>query len=150
MELKEFLSEARKNTWAGNLGKNESGRTGSEGIFIFEKDGLRYEDEYFGRARFQGEEIVYFQDKPIWGMVYCGGIPFGVDVNKTEEFDFLKKALLERSDTARISGKTEFQDPKRTYLCEIKGDLDNFSGKEIIKHKNVITHEVIFLGGNIK
>lgn len=150
MELKEFISEARKNTWAGNLGKNRSGRTGSKGVFIFEKDGLRYEDEYFGGARFQGEEIVYSEGKPIWGMVYYGGIPFGVNVDETEEFNFLKKALLEKSDTARISGKTEFKDAERYYSCEIHGGLDNFNGKEIIKHKDNITHEVMFAGGDIK
>lgn len=40
--------------------------------YHFEKDGLIYHDTYFGGRDFIGEEIVYENEKPVWGANYFG------------------------------------------------------------------------------
>lgn len=149
MDLHELITQARKNTWAGEGGKQNSARAGSEGRFVFEKEGYRYEDEFFGSGRFQGQEVVYLNDRPAWGMVYAGGIPEGVQVDPEEEFSFLKQALVAYGDKARFPGKVKFEKEKRVYLCEFIGTMDLFLGRELVKLAGEITHEVFFTGGKI-
>ena len=150
IEIKEFIARARINTWAGGLGKQGAKRTGSEGVFVFEEGELKYEDEYFGGPRFQGEEIVYENGKPVWGMVYFGGVPESVDVNSEEEFDFLKKALLSQNKLARFPRVAEYEEGEREYSCLVDGEMNNFTGHETVTHKGTVTHEVFFAGGIIK
>lgn len=149
MDLQEFITHARKNTWAGGGGKKASARTGSEGQFVFEKEGYRYEDEYFGSRRFQGQEVVYLNGRPAWGMVYAGGVPEGMDVNPEEEFAFLKQALMAFTDKARFPGKVQYEKDKRAYGCEFIGTMNLFLGREYVKLSGQITHEVFFTGGKI-
>ena len=151
MEMKDFLVAARKKTWASGSGKQSSARAGSEGRFIFEKEGWRYEDEFFGGRRFQGEEIVYENNRPVWGMVYHGGIPGQAgEVNPEEEFEFLKQALVTHSDRARFPGKVNFSEGNRTYLSDFIGSIDWFLGRELVRLKGMITHEVFFTAGKIE
>lgn len=149
MDLKEFLVAARKNTWASGGGKESSARTGSEGRFVFEKEGWRYEDEFFGGKLFQGEEIVYLNDRPVWGMVYAGGIPAEAEVDSETEFEFLKQALVTYVDKARFPGQVKFAKEERVYISDFVGSLDLFLGREIVRLKGKITHEVFFTGGKI-
>ena len=74
MDWVSFVAKARTKTWVGGMDKGNPGRQGSRGSLVYEEGNLRYEDEYFGEDRFQGQEIVYQDNKPVWGMVYYGGI----------------------------------------------------------------------------
>ena len=148
-QLIKFIAKARVNTWAGDLGKGPAKRDGSEGVYVYAENDLRYMDEYFGAKRFQGQEIVYQVDQPIWGMVYYGGIPAGIDVDADAEFAFLKKALLKESTRARLPGIIEYLAGDHAYYCETNGDISDFQGEEIIKAKGQITHQMWFAGGSI-
>ena len=149
--MKDFLVIARKNTWASGGGKQSPARAGSEGRFVFGKEGWRYEDEFFGSQRFQGQELVYLNGRPVWGMVYYGGIPDQTEgVDSEKEFMFLKQALVTYSDRARFPGKVNFVKDNRTYLSDFIGSMDWFLGRELVRLKGRTTHEVFFTAGKIE
>lgn len=150
MNLKEFIPKARIQTWTVEKGKQVGRRPSSEGVYIYEEGELKYEDEFFGNGRFQGQEIVYEKGKPIWGMIYYGGIPKDITVNPEEEFNFLRKALTQTAPTARLEGDSNFSESKRTYKSKVLGTIDDFKGEETIIFSGVVTHEVFFAGGVIK
>ncbi len=150
MNIKEFIPKARMQTWTAEKGKQVGRRPGSEGVYIYEEGDLKYEDEFFGNGRFQGHEIVYEKDKPIWGMIYYGGIPDNIRVNLEDEFNFLRKALTQTALTARLQGDSNFSEGNRAYNSKVSGTIDDFKGEETIIFNGVITHEVFFAGGAIR
>lgn len=150
MDLVDFVSKARTKTWAGGMDKGRSNRTGSRGSLVYQEGNLRYEDEYFGEDRFQGQEIVYQDDKPVWGMVYYGGMVAENGIDSQDEFGFLKRALLVKAQKARLTGIAVYSEGDRSYRCETKGDWSDFRGEEKIRSRDVIVHRVVFAGGIIK
>lgn len=149
MDLVSFITRARTKTWAGGMDKGKPSRKKSRGSLVYKQGNLRYEDEYFGEDRFQGQEIVYQDNKPVWGMVYYGGIVSQAEANSLEEFKFLKRALVTKAHKARLSGKIVYSEKHRTYQCQVKGNWNNFRGKEKISTNGKIVHEVFFAGGII-
>lgn len=91
-ELKEFLVKAKKSTYANsNAPKIEATRLESKDYEykeIINGNKYTYHDTYFGGINFLGEEIVYINDLPIWGMNYYGNT---IDNNLSEEV--MDKAL---------------------------------------------------------
>lgn len=71
LALKEFLVTAKINTYAGDGVLCASLRLNSKDLHYNEGD-LLYIDYYFGSADFIGEEVVFENQKPIWGMNYYG------------------------------------------------------------------------------
>lgn len=137
--LDSFLREANLNTYANkDVKKASSLRPGSQD-YHFEKEGLAYHDTYFGATKFIGEEIVYRDGKPAWGMNYYG---FTLD-NETNEnlFDaILRLALMSGSgDNIPVRGPKEFINGEWKYTFNADGDLSNFTGlEEIFKNGKVV------------
>lgn len=85
------------------------------GDYHFEKDGLIYHDTYFGGRNFIGEEIVYENEKTVWGANY---FDFVLDekVSEKDIYDFLRKALTqEYNDIIPVRGSVKFSDGEWTY-----------------------------------
>jgi hypothetical protein len=145
-ELYSFLSKAHKNTYAAHGVKASSLRPQSSD-YHFEEGEFSYHDTYFGDNRFIGEEIVYFQSEPVWGMNYYGYV---IDDSHSpkELFGFLRKALLVDT-SASFRGPQEYNDLGLTYENSMDGDIKRFAGKEQIKHKDQIIYEAIYHGGYI-
>ena len=140
-ELRAFLMEAKKQTYANeNIKKVSSSRKESydyeysNGMFL-------YHDTYFGGLNFMGEEIVYSQDDtPIWGMNY-----YGVTLDESLSEEAMDKALRPAlmqvgiDDIIPVRGPKEFINGDYTYRFDIKGDLNYFEGEETIyKNENKI------------
>lgn len=140
-ELRTFLMEAKKQTYANeNIKKVSSSRKESydyeysNGMFL-------YHDTYFGGLNFMGEEIVYSQDDtPIWGMNY-----YGVTLDESLSEEAMDKALRPAlmqvgiDDIIPVRGPKEFINGDYIYRFDIKGDLNYFEGEETIyKNENKI------------
>ena len=68
LDKPDFLEQANKSTYANkDAPKASSSRLKSED-YHFEKDGLIYHDTYFGSRDFMGEEVVYKNTEPVWGL----------------------------------------------------------------------------------
>ena len=113
---------------------------------------MTYHDTYFGGTRFIGEEVIYFDNNPLWGMNY-----YGVALDETlgeEAMDnALRPALMrvgEDKDIIPIRGPKEFINGEFRYLFDVIGDINNFNGVETIYKNNVKIYELKCTGGLIK
>lgn len=84
----------------------------------------------------------------IYIMTYYGSIN-DESFNIKEVYKILQKALL------LIPKKYPYRGPKKyvfrdyIYINKFKGELDNFSGEELIKYKNKIIYKAKYIGGLI-
>lgn len=148
-KLSRFLSEANKNTYAGDGEKINSSRLGSYDLEFKNGDWI-YHDTYFGNETFMGEEIVYFKEIPVWGANYYGGI-LDSSFSSEEVYGFLKKALLENSlNLILVRGPENFKENDFEYKNSIQGNLENFMGKEEIYISGKKAYEAVYHGGLIK
>ncbi|WP_211284562.1 DUF5680 domain-containing protein [Rummeliibacillus pycnus] len=110
-----------------------------------------YRDIYFGVRYFVGQETVYYQDKPIWGMAYSGGLTNDTDLD-TERFiyEFLREAMRNVSKENPFRGPNEFKKRNFIYNNSNQGNLENFKGKESIHLKNQEVYILNYTGGMIK
>ncbi|MDP2587282.1 MAG: DUF5680 domain-containing protein [bacterium] len=149
-ELADFLHEANKNTYANkDAPKVAPSRLKSKG-YHFEKGDLIYYDTYFGGRDFIGGEIVYKNQKPVWGENYFGFI-LDKNVSEKDVYDFLRMALMqEYDDTIPVRGPSNFSADNKTYTFIANGDLENFSGKEEISFHGKVVYRCFVHGGFIR
>jgi len=149
-ELAEFLNEANKSTYANkDAPKASSSRLKSED-YHFEKDNLIYHDTYFGSRDFMGEEIVYKDNEPVWGLNYYGYI-LSVATNEKELYGFLRQALMqEYSDIIPVRGPVNYQKDDWEYNNSADGKLDRFTGTEEIYRAGVLVYRCNYHGGFIE
>lgn len=149
-ELADFLRIANKSTYANkNVQKVAPSRLKSED-YHFEKDGLIYHDTYFGARDFIGEEVVYKDQKPVWGANYFG---FMLDENtgEKEAYAFLRKALMqEYNDIIPVRGPAKFFNGEWSYRFSVNGGLENFAGQEEILLNEKIVYRCLIHGGLIR
>ncbi len=148
--LEAFLKEANLNTYANeNVKKATSLRPGSSD-YHFEKGDLIYHDTYLGATKFIGEEIVYKNGKPAWGMNYYG---FTLNSEISEGlFDaILRPALMHGSgDNIPVRGPKEFINGEWKYTFNADGNLANFTGLEEISKNGEIVCRLYCHGGFIE
>ena len=143
-ELKEFLCEARRNTYAANASSIGNQRLLASYQLEFQRRDYSYIDVYFlGSKRFMGQEIVYQESKPIWGMNYIGS-----QIGKLETA-FLKDSLFKLSDKCRLGGNCEYEKREFKYKDEGQGNLDSFSGHEEIYLDGKNIYNLDYKGGII-
>lgn len=148
--LGQFLNEANKSTYANkDAPKATASRLKSED-YHFEKDGLTYHDTYFGGRDFIGEEVVYKDNLPVWGMNYYGYI-FSETTSEKELYGFLRRALMqEYSDVIPVRGPGNYQDDDWEYSNSADGGLDRFTGVEEIYRAGVLVYRCNYHGGFIR
>ena len=137
--LESFLKEANLNTYANKKAEKAASLRHGSRDYHFEKDDLTFHDTYFGATKFIGEEIVYKNNKPTWGMNYYG---FTLNDNISEGiFDaILRPALMAGSgDNIPVRGPEEFINGEWKYTFKAEGSLANFTGiEEISKNEEIV------------
>lgn len=145
-DLRLFLIESTK---AGYAGLGESGKkneTDGSKTFSFQKGDWKSHDNYFGGEPFGGRTIVFFKGKPVWMMVYYGTV--GKDItNFTKIYEVLQKALLNAPEKHPYRGPESFKEDDFEYKNTWVGEIDNFSGEELIKHQDVEIYRAKYMGG---
>jgi hypothetical protein len=137
--LEVFLKEANLNTYANEkVEKAPSLRAGSSD-YHYEKGDLVYHDTYFGGTKFIGEEIVYKNEKPAWGMNYYG-FTLKDEIDECLFDSILRPALMSGSgDNIPVRGPKKFISGEWKYTFDVEGSLDNFIGlEEIFKNGEVV------------
>ncbi|KKQ54774.1 MAG: Transcriptional regulator, XRE family [Parcubacteria group bacterium GW2011_GWA2_38_13] len=147
--LKNFLKEAKINTYAGigEVGEKILGDRGKK--FEYVKNNFYYRDIYFGFNPFIGEEIVFFRKKPIWGMNYYSEIIAG-HVSAMIIYAFLKKALKKVPKNKPFRGPDNFNDKNFEYINTVKGTIKKCIGKEKIFYNKKLVYILNYCGGIIK
>jgi hypothetical protein len=147
--LKDFLIEAKKNTYGAGGEEKEIKLDDGGKKFIFEKDGWKYEDKYFGFDPFVGEEIVWQNGKVVWVMNYCGKV-LKDTASPKEIYAFLKKALLQPDPLVPLRGPEKFEEGDFKYVNVGGGDLSLFQHVEVILYEGERVYELSCHGGMIK
>ena len=143
-EIKNFLIRANRNGYSNTLVKPLDEDNGSHTIDYQEVDWL-FNDNYFGGEPFGGREVISFQNKAVWMMVYYG---FVIDMMlQAEVYGFLKKALLDFTEDTPYRGPEKLEDGDWLYINKVTGNFDNFSGEEIITFKNNEVYRAKYQGG---
>lgn len=152
MEIKDFLIEAKKATYANaNAEKVVASRRGSND-YEYSNNEMTYHDTYFGGTNFIGEEVVYGSnsEKPIWGMNYCG---VTLDQKLSEEAmdKALRPALMKvgEDDTLPVRGPRRFINDNYEYTFNVDGDLERFDGVEEIRKDGALVYRLRCTGGKI-
>jgi len=142
--LKEFISEARANTYAADNSPVDNPRLLGSVQLEFQKRNLFYRDIYFpGIKNFIGQEIVYQDSEVIWGMNYIGN-----QIGKLE-VSFLKESLFRMAGKCRFGLNCEYEKREFKYEDAGQGSLDSFSGQEkiFVAGKNI--YKLDYRGGLI-
>lgn len=148
--LADFLNTANKNSYANKDALKVASLRPESKDYHFEKDGLIYHDTYFGERNFIGEEIVYKDQKPVWGANYFG-LVLADEINEKEVYNFLRQALMQKyNDIIPVRGPKNFRNGDWNYQFSANGDLTNFTGQEEIFLNEKIIYRCLVHGGLIK
>ena len=148
-QLNDFIVRAKAATYIGSGKECVSCRPGSHDL-EFSKGAFRYLDSYFGGADFIGEEVVYFEGQPAWGMNYHGRILAPESITAEETGKMLKKSLSCLYQQNRFLGGFEYTSGNDTYFDTNEGDATAFNGQEWIERDGARVYELVYHGGLIK
>ena len=91
--LRQFLLEANKAGYANASGSKSWVKEKDKSTTIeFQSGDFRMHDNFFGGEPYGGREVVFFQNAPVWMMVYYGWVDAAYE-NFKEVYPFLQKAL---------------------------------------------------------
>ena len=144
-KLKQFLVNAKKNTYASGGENKAKITTGGAKEYIFNDNNFRYVDKYKGHEKFSGEENILQNNKIIWKMKYEGKI-LSNKIPADNIYSFLKIALKKIPANKPFRGPKKLIDKEFKYINNIKGNIEEFSGKEKIFYRNELIYNLVYNG----
>jgi hypothetical protein len=145
-ELRRFLVKAKKSTYASGNESIKTKENDNSTTLVFVDGDFKYHDNYFGGEPYGGREVVFYQGAPVYMMVYYGFVTKDAsDVNNV--YSVLQKALSLIPEDHPYRGPTKFKEGDYQYSNEYKGEVDSFSGQELIEHNGKIIYEASYIGG---
>ena len=148
-ELNGFIVRAKAATYVGGGAKSLSHRPSSHDL-QFHEGAFSYLDSYFGGADFLGQEVVYYEGKPVWVMNYYGRIIDPSLITSEEAGQIIRESLSRMYKEGRFLGGFEYSTKNGAYFDSNEGDISSFTGKEWIIREKVKVYELIYHGGLIK
>lgn len=114
---------------------------------IHHEDGSwRMHDNFFGGEPYGGREVIFYDGKPVWIMVYYGEVAQTVtDIGGV--YSFLQDMLAKPDPETPLRGPKEFESKGMKYLASWNGDILKFSGREKILNNNETVYTASFMGG---
>lgn len=146
--LSKFIAVAKRTTFAEGGNTVASSRLGSEDYF-YQEGNFTYRDSFFGSLYDIGQEIVWENSKPVWGMNYMGGMRREYEHLSRKSFEFLKECLKRVEERSPYRGPEEHKDGDLRYLNEVRGDISRFFGEEKIFFKGEEIYTRVYHGGLI-
>ena len=147
--LNAFIVRAKAATYVGGGAVAPSCRPGSHDL-RFADGPFAYLDSYFGGSDFLGEEVVYFQDAPVWAMNYYGRILEPELIGAAQAGQIIQASLSNMYKLARFLGGFEHAVGEFTYFDTSVGDVASFTGREWIAREGIKVYELLYHGGLIK
>ena len=148
-QLNAFIVHAKAATYVGGGLKSLPYRPGSQNI-QYHEGAFSYLDSYFGGSDFLGQEVVYFEGKPVWAMNYYGRILEPSLITAEEVGRIIQESLSLMYKEGRFLGRFEHSTRNCTYFDRNEGDLASFNGTECIIRGNVKVYELVYHGGLLK
>lgn len=142
-----FIIEANQHGYAAGDQIAKVKEADHSTTIAYENGDWKYHDNYFGGEPYGGREVVFYQGKPVWMMVYYGQVNQGNDLKKV--YAFLQEALRAipednpfRGPRSHISENKELE-----YVNNWTGNASSFSGTEKIFLNEDQIYEASYLGG---
>jgi len=147
-DLNAFIVRAKAVTYVGGGQPVPACRHGSHDL-KFADDDWSYLDSYFGGRDFIGEEVVYYQGKPVWAMNYYGRILRPALINPAQAGQVIKAGLSKMYTEGRFLGGFEHDHEGFIYTDTSEGQVTSFRGRESISRSGETVYELFYHGGLI-
>ncbi|MBI4437385.1 hypothetical protein HY631_00315 [Candidatus Uhrbacteria bacterium] len=139
-DLNSFLGRATLQTYAGNglpVPPRDTQRSPGFKELVYREGSWLYRDSYTGFLTSAGQEIVCYNDVPVWSQSYAGGMRERYrDPDLARDcFRFLKDALTAggRPHAFQPRGPRLHEESGWRYVCTWNGDITDFQGQETIR-----------------
>lgn len=142
--LEKFMYEAKKNTFASGSAYLKSNR--GLKVYSYQSEDFHYQDQYYGNIIDSGSEHIFYNDKPIWSMVFRGGM-CDQDYDSKSCFIFLKEALFNLPKDFPVRGPDLYVLNDLEYINNYTGTLYDFWGVERILFKDELIYLKKYQGG---
>jgi hypothetical protein len=146
--LNSFIVRAKAFTYVGDGQPFPSCRPGSHDLRFADGE-WSYLDSYFGGRDFIGEEVVFYQGKPVWAMNYYGRILRSDLITPAEAGQVIKASLSKMYREGRFLGGFEHQHDGFSYTDTSEGRASSFHGREFISRLGESAYELYYHGGLI-
>lgn len=150
-ELHMFLQRAKAVNYSYLIRKFEKDAKllrGEHNDVIFEERGFSLFDRYCLGNPFSGQEIVRFQNRPIWIMNYLGELVDKKSVLPNAVIlELMKMALMAVYQAGGINGSIVFEKNGYRYLVENMTECSMYDGKGYIYQKDVLVYTYTYYGG---
>lgn len=150
MELIDFIIKAKLSGYAtGGESQEQKFEDGSLG-FVFENEGYKYIDRYYGFNPFSGTEHLYNNENElIWKMNYWGlVIPNSSDPKKI--YSFLSDAMSLITIEYPFRGPPIYEKNSLKYTNRQMGSFESFNGVEQIFEENKKVYDLYYHGGTMQ
>jgi hypothetical protein len=147
--LNAFIVKAKAATYVGGGVRSPPCRPGSHDL-EFHEGAFSYLDSYFGGTDFIGQEVVYYDDEPVWAMNYYGRILEPAMITAEEAGRIIQESLSKMYEEGRFLGGLEHDTGNGIYVDTSEGDVASFTGREWITRGGVKVYELIYHGGLVK
>jgi hypothetical protein len=147
--LNVFIVKAKAATYVGGGVRSPSCRPGSHDL-EFHEGAFSYLDSYFGGTDFVGQEVVTYEDEPVWAMNYYGRILEPAMITAAEAGRIIQESLSKMYEEGRFLGGFEHDTGNGVYVDTSQGDVASFTGREWITRGGVKVYELIYHGGLVK
>ncbi len=149
-ELNAFLGRAMIETYAGNglaVPPQDTQRKPGFKELVYREGRWLYRDSYTGFLASAGQEVVWYNDSPVWMQSYAGGMTANHRYPKLARdcYQFLRSALAtgEKGTTFQPRGPHQYEEFGWRYGCDWSGDITHFWGHEAISRPD--QKEALFL-----
>jgi len=109
------------------------------------KGDWRSHDNFFGGEPYGGRIVVFYQNNPVWIMIYYGWVAEGVDTDPV--YTILRGALKQMPKESPYRGPKEYKENDLTYTNTWQGDIERFSGEEQITQNTKTIYKANYMGG---
>jgi hypothetical protein len=146
--LHDFIIRAKAATYVESGQPAPACRPNSHDLKFADGD-WSYLDSYFGGRDFIGEEVVYLNGKPIWGMNYYGHILSSDLITPSQAGQVIQASLSKMYSEGRFLGGFEYRHEGFTYIDTSEGSVTSFRGREFISRRGETAYELFYHGGLI-
>ena len=148
-QLEPFIVRAKSHTYMAGGEKLLPYRLGSKDL-QYNEDDWAYHDSYFGDADFSGQEVVYYQGRPVWAQNYFGYLFSPEKITAAQTSEVIRQSLLAMYKEGRFLGGFTHACGGVTYVDTSEGDVFRFRGQEWISRGRERLYELVYHGGVIR
>jgi len=145
--LRQFLVDSNKAGYAGGDEKKWIKEPDGSTTIPFERGAWRSHDNFFGGEPYGGRTVVFKDNQAVWMMVYYGWVTEGVETDLV--YGVLRGALMGMPEGHPYRGPEEFTQGEFTYRNKWDGELDRFSGEEVITQGQKVIYKANYFGGEV-